>query len=198
MDVLGSDKKALRASMAASRAALSPAQAELAARAAQERVWGLRRWREAETVALYMAFRAETSAALLLERAWAEGKRALLPRCPRCGPEGARVMEFAPVRCLEELCPGAYGILAPDPGRCPTETACVPDLLVAPGLAFDRQGYRLGYGGGYYDRYLARPELRGTFCVGLCFAVQLIDELPHDPWDRRLHCVCTEEETLCP
>lgn len=192
-----SAKKELRELLAAARDALGPESAALAAVAAQERVCGLDRWRAARTVALYAAFRSETSAALLLERAWSEGKRALLPRCASCGPE-RRLLEFAPVRSLDELCPGAYGILEPDPQRCAARTDCVPDLLVAPGLGFDRQGYRLGYGGGYYDRYLVRPELSETFCVGLCFGVQLVEALPRDPWDRRLHCICTEKETLCP
>jgi len=66
------------------------------------------------------------------------------------------------------------------------------DVAVVPGLAFDRRGHRVGYGGGFYDRFLGRlrPD---ALTVGICFSVQLVDEVPHGRGDRPVDLVVTEE-----
>ena len=68
-----------------------------------------------------------------------------------------------------------------------------PDLIVAPGLAFDRNGVRLGMGGGYYDRLLALPRHRDSLRIGLAYAFQIVDSLPREAWDVPVHAVCTEK-----
>jgi 5-formyltetrahydrofolate cyclo-ligase len=67
-------------------------------------------------------------------------------------------------------------------------------LIVVPALAFDRHGFRLGYGGGYYDRLLAKARCAS---VGLAFHETLLRTLPREAWDRPVTAVCTEEEMLC-
>ena len=71
--------------------------------------------------------------------------------------------------------------------------ATAPDLIIAPGLAFDRNGIRLGMGGGYYDRLLALPRHAASRRVGLAFAFQFVDSLPREAWDMPVHAVCTEK-----
>ena len=71
-----------------------------------------------------------------------------------------------------------------------------PDLAVVPGLAFDRRGRRLGFGGGYYDHYFAHAS-RLTL-AGFCFSFQLCREVPADPWDVTMDAVCTDEELVLP
>lgn len=91
------------------------------------------------------------------------------------------------------LVSGIWGIREPSAGA----PEVLPDIVIAPLLAFDRRGYRLGYGGGYYDRTLAR--LRATkpvIAVGLAFAAQQIDEVPATPRDERLDLVLTEEGAM--
>lgn len=68
-----------------------------------------------------------------------------------------------------------------------------PDLIIAPGLAFDRNGIRLGMGGGYYDRLLALPRHAASRRVGLAYSFQLVDSLPREAWDMPVHAVCTEK-----
>ena len=70
------------------------------------------------------------------------------------------------------------------------------DLLIVPALCFDRQGYRLGQGGGYYDRYLEKYD--GVFTAGLCRAALLMDAVPREEHDRRVDCVVTEENAARP
>lgn len=91
---------------------------------------------------------------------------------------------------LEE---GAYGILAPREDA----PLLVPELLLVPLLAFDRRGYRLGYGGGYYDRTLAALRAQGpVLAVGLAFAQQEVDAVPHGAQDQRLDWIVTEREAI--
>jgi 5-formyltetrahydrofolate cyclo-ligase len=69
------------------------------------------------------------------------------------------------------------------------------DLLIVPGIAFDRNGYRIGYGRGYYDRYLQRKKY--VCSIGLAFELQLLDDnLPHEKFDQRVNAVATEEKIM--
>ncbi|NLC53125.1 MAG: 5-formyltetrahydrofolate cyclo-ligase [Firmicutes bacterium] len=101
-----------------------------------------------------------------------------------------RKMEFRRVDRLETLTPGVYGILEPRNGQlcCPEEI----ELFFIPGLAFDRQGNRLGRGGGYYDRYLSMIK-PSAVKIGLAFQIQIAAALPVDPHDIKVDAVLTEE-----
>ncbi|MDR2821119.1 MAG: 5-formyltetrahydrofolate cyclo-ligase [Desulfovibrio sp.] len=166
--------------------------------AAQRRLMDAPCWREARSVALYAAFRGEIATDMLLEQAWQSGRTVFLPRV-RPGEPGR--MEFVPCAGREQLRPGAFGLPEPLPslpGFGPEAAAnkgFAPDVLIMPGVAFDRRGARLGSGGGYYDRFLGA----GPACqrVGFCFSFQIVETLPVETWDQRVHALCTEEEFLC-
>jgi 5-formyltetrahydrofolate cyclo-ligase len=89
----------------------------------------------------------------------------------------------------QPLHPGTYGILEP-PIANPTLTTA--DLILVPCVGCDRQGYRLGYGGGFYDRLFADPNWQQTVTIGITFAFAQVAELPIEPWDRKLQWLCTE------
>lgn len=91
----------------------------------------------------------------------------------------------------EPLREGAYGILEPAPDA-PCLGPSEIDLILVPAIACDRQGYRLGYGGGFYDRLLSDPQWQGIPTIGIIFDFAFLPELPVDPWDRKLRAVCTE------
>ncbi len=93
----------------------------------------------------------------------------------------------------QPLVNGHYGILEPDPElpRLPVENV---DLLLVPAVAIDRRGYRLGYGGGYYDRLRTDPHWRKIPTIGIVFDFAYVETLPIDPWDLPLDAVCTEEQ----
>ncbi len=151
-------------------------------------------WKKAHYVALYMAVRGEMSTHLLLEAAWQQQKCVLLPRCQ---PESGN-MEFVPCTHLDDLVPGSFGIMEPHVDLAPISFAKQPpDLMVIPGTAFDTQGYRLGFGGGYYDKALAQEWCCAhTVCMGLCFAWQVVKNLPVAPWDIPMHALVTEKAVL--
>lgn len=211
-------RQALRRAMLARRAALPPDEAARLGHAAQQALLTSPAWQTARQVLLYVAVRNEVATARLLDAAWADGKQVLLPRC--ITPASASSANFAasstasptancdnemclaPCACAADLTPGRYGIAEPDPARCPaidmdaapgSASSFAPDLAVIPGVAFDRQGNRLGHGAGYYDRFLAHPAMTRTALVGLAYAFQIVPALPVAPWDRPVHALCTEE-----
>lgn len=92
------------------------------------------------------------------------------------------------------LVPGDFGALIPEVGDW-----VEPRVLVVPLLAFDRRGYRLGYGGGFYDRTLEGLRARGPVtAIGFAFAAQEVPEVPTEPTDQRLDLIVTESEAITP
>ena len=179
-------KAALRSRVLAARAAL-PGDARAAAAAAiRARLDALPRVRDARAVLGYAAFGAEVDLDPWLEERIAAGAGVFLPWV-----DGAR-LGIARIDDLRaDLVPGWRGVREPRAiGRRPAR----PDRLeavVVPGVAFDRGGGRLGYGGGHFDRLLA--ELRpGTPVVGVAFELQIVDGVPSEPHDRAVDIVVTE------
>lgn len=137
-------------------------------------------------IALYAACHSEVDLRPFSDRCIQDGKTCYFPRVT--GDD----LNFHQVSNGSELEPGAYGILAPsaqapilEPTRC--------DLIVVPGVAFDRHGVRLGRGKGFYDRYL--PKVGGCR-VGVGFDCCVVETLPHEPHDARIHVLVTESGVL--
>jgi len=108
-------------------------------------------FRRAGSVMIYLAFRGEVPTGLVLEAALAQGKVVAAPVTLK---EERRLVPLRLEGLAAELRPGAYGILEPEPSLCRPVPPEDIDLVVVPGVAFDARGGRLGYGGGYYDRFL--------------------------------------------
>ncbi|MGG1879940.1 5-formyltetrahydrofolate cyclo-ligase [Paenibacillus cisolokensis] len=151
---------------------------------------------------VYVPFRSELDSRPLIEWAWEAGVEVLVPRSvPR-----DRSMELYLLRSWDQLVPGAYGILEPDPAVAERHEDAAPDIVWVPGLAFDRKGGRLGYGGGYYDRLHDKlnrlrqdPERnapgtsKSTMWMGLAYEIQVVDQVPMDRHDAVLDGLVTNE-----
>lgn len=154
--------------------------------AAGSRLFSLPEMREARVVLFFVSFGSEVETRPMLQRALAEGKRVALPRAD---PE-TRALAPLEVTDLElDLAPGAHGILEPKPGRPPVDIAEI-DLVVVPAAAWDMNGYRVGYGGGYYDRFLALA--RRARRVGLGLEAQVVEAVPRGPRDLPVEVLVTE------
>lgn len=192
------DKGELRRRLRKRRAELSSGEAgDRRSSAAQCRLLESVFWQKSRRVVLYAAVKGEVDTALLLESAWKEGREVFLPRCRPAEPG---LMDMIACCGPEELVPSRFGIPEPELSASSRFLSSreLEDgehtLIVVPALAFDRQGFRLGYGGGYYDRML---DAARCFSVGLTYHELLQNRLPREAWDRPVGAVCTEEELLC-
>ena len=146
----------------------------------------------AETIGLYADFRGEAATARLALLCCLAGKSLALP----VADQREKGLVFRRVISRHQLHRGAYGIREPGPG-CPPVSPRSLDLLVVPGVGFDRRGGRLGYGAGYYDRFL--PLLRDDCAkIGLAFACQVVPLLPRGGHDVNMDAVVTEDGIIRP
>lgn len=153
----------------------------------EERLFGLPAFGRARAVLLFSSFGSEVPTRGIAERLQSEGHRVLMPFMQD------DVMHAAELRPGESLLPSTYGPKEP-PSRIPVDPKEV-DAVVAPGLAFDRSGFRIGYGGGHYDRYLRRMQPQATR-IGIAFHLQVVELVPHGAADLPVHFVVTDEETI--
>jgi 5-formyltetrahydrofolate cyclo-ligase len=137
----------------------------------------------------FMSLKSEINPLPLLRRLAGQGARLALPVVAGRG----RPLIMREWNLGEPLSPGIWGIREPAPEAAEVE----PDVLLVPLLAFDRAGYRLGYGGGYYDRTIAQLRARKpVIAVGLAFAALEVSAVPATPRDARLDLVLTEREVI--
>lgn len=188
----GEAKLALRRELRARREALPAGERARVDGAIARRVAGLPEFSRAEVVLTYLSFGAEVDTREVIRLAWEAGKAVALPRCV----PGTREMRWFAVRDLGHLVRSRFGVEEPVPDAAtevlPADAAeGRPMLALVPGLSFDAAGYRIGYGGGYYDRFLA--SFSGV-SVGLCREAFLArpGTLPLDAHDLPVDLVVTE------
>lgn len=169
--------------MLARRDALGPECVREAGERWADRLLGSTLWREARRPALYMAFGGELSTRPLLACLWAAGVPVVLPRVV------GSTLTLHRVATESELVRGRFGIPEPAPDA-PEVPPTEPDLIVVPGVAFDRSGNRIGFGKGYYDRLLESASAR---TVGAAYAFQILESVPTEPHDRRMDFLMTPE-----
>lgn len=152
-----------------------------------KRIKELRIYQEAETVFCFVGTEQEIDTKPLLEQAWRDGKRVAVPKCKEKG-----CMDAYQINSLSELAAGKYGILEPKAG-CTLIPPEEIDFAVLPCVACDRAGYRLGHGGGYYDRYLAKTKCKTAV---VCMERLLLEKTPTEYFDSRADWVITESECI--
>ena len=195
-------KRELRRELRRARSAMpAPDRAEADA-AVATRLLATDEWRAARTLLCYLSFGSEVETRALLDRAWERGMEVALPRCV----EGTRLMEWFRVSSLDGLVRSDLGVLEPardasalvEPS-CGIRGSDPSQLAIVPGMAFDPRGYRLGYGGGFYDTFL--DGFAGVAC-GLCRGAQIRADLAADGvldvHDQACDLVVTEAAVLRP
>lgn len=151
----------------------------------QSRFLTLRQYSACKTLFTYVSKDIEVDTYSLIEAAIANGKRVAVPRCIT----GTREMSFYYIKSVADLEPGAFGVMEPAEDRCTSVKDYSHGLCIVPGLSFDAEGYRLGYGKGYYDRFLSKF---GGLTVGLCYSNCIKWKLPHGYYDRPVDLVVTD------
>ena len=175
----------LRERYKALRREMSPEEKNAADRAVLKNVQRLWQYGKADTLLCYVSTDIEVDTQTLIRQALVQGKRVAVPRCV----PHTRDMEFYYIARLEELSPGCFGVLEPTPDP---ERLWRPEgesLCLVPALCYDLAGYRLGYGKGYYDRFLAQFE---GFVAGICYSSCVQRRLPHGRYDRPAEVLVTD------
>ena len=184
------EKKQLRAHFLKIRQSRSPEEKEQVDRALRDAVAALPEFSACDCLFCYAPTRGEINLLPLAKQALAMGKTVAFPISH---PENC-TLTFHTVKSLDELVVGTYGILEP-PSSAPQIQSTPDTICLVPALSFDQEGFRLGYGKGYYDRYL--PTFRGI-CLGLIDSNCLSDQLPRNATDRRVHRIFTEKGEFLP
>lgn len=183
------EKKAIRTRVLAARDALAADTRARFAESVSASVLSSAQFEHANTVLAYVSFGSELSTDAILQRTLAEGKSLVLPRVAK----GVAQLQLHRVDALDQLVDGVWGIREPR-HDAPAMRLEDIDFILVPGVAFDLAGFRIGYGGGYYDRLLAAAN-PATVRLSVAFDCQLIGAVPNETHDERVDIIITNQQT---
>ncbi len=186
-------KLSLRQSIIAARLNMADAERAHLSDVIAGRLFKLEAYHTASTVLTYMNFGAEFAAEVFVRQALRDGKQVLLPKVNRDTKqlEVYRITDLA-----RDVAPGLWDIPEPLVERCDKiDGLSSIDFILLPGVAFERNGARLGYGGGFYDKLLARMTHQPTL-VAAAFTIQVVEDIPQEATDRKVQWLITEQETI--
>lgn len=169
------------------RNALPQSACELRSLEIQKRLSDLAELRRAATVLAFASIRKEVRTQAIIEQAWSAGKRIALPRVH--GDE----LRLHLIDSESRLAPGAFSVPEPTEDDENIEPGDI-DFALVPALAVDPRGYRIGYGGGYYDRLI--PRLSNACTCAVAYDFQLISEVPEQPFDVSVDLVVTDSRVI--
>lgn len=184
-------KKALRRRILERRTSLDPAYREAANRAIAAALQDLSLYRQAQIIMYYVDFRGEVATRGLIRQALDAGKSVCVPLTRPV----TREMVVCRITDLSDLAPGNYGVLEPILDQCEVLDPKSLDMVIVPGVAFDDRCHRLGYGGGYYDRF---ARLLRSSCprIALAYECQIVNSVPVDRYDWPVDAVITEKRII--
>lgn len=182
------EKKELRKTMSMLRNEMSSEKRQIEERKVYTDIWKVQHIQEAKDILCYVSFGSEFNTFPIIQECLEKGRNLYAPRVL-----SDHEMEFFQIHSLDNLIPGKWGILEPS-FECMRYSYDFSKsaVMFLPGLAFDLEGYRLGYGKGFYDRYIANLETLPTFhresfpLYGLAYSEQIIKQVPHDCFDQKL------------
>ena len=179
------EKKVIRKQIFAARKACTDNQVEEWSKIIADKVAELPAFKNSERILAYVDYNHEVMTRFIIEEAWKAGKEVAVPKVVGKDMIFYKFLDFSQ---LEE---GYFGI--PEPARGETVDWADPKTaIIMPGVAFDRQNHRVGYGGGFYDRFLEKhTEIQR---VAVAFDFQMVEEVPTEPTDICPHIIVTEKE----
>ncbi len=185
-------KRELRKQILAERMALSNEEATAKSQKIAKKLEELPEFGKAGLIMFYLDFRNEVQTTELLKRALAEGKRVVIPITVR---ETSTLIPSEIINFPDDLTSGTWGILEPKKECVRPIDPSEIDMVIVPGVSFDPKGNRMGYGGGFYDRFLLRTKPGATF-VALAFELQIRENVHPEEHDHPVHYVITEERAI--
>lgn len=148
---------------------------------------GTKEYKKAKRIFTFVNANSEPVTIPLIEQAWKDGKVVAVPKMTGKPHE----MVFVEIKSMEELKPNKYGIREPELIEGKVVLSDKDTIMIVPALAIDKEGYRLGYGGGYYDKYISENDSMAN--IGIAFNWQIVNKVPVNENDMKLDMVVTEE-----
>jgi len=182
----------LRRAILTQREQLSAEEQAGKSRAIAENLWRVKDFAQAATVLFYVNFRREVITRALIRQCLHQDKRVTVPLTVS---RPARLIPYVIQDPDRDLHPGYCGIPEPDPDRQPVVDPQLIDVVIVPGSVFDLQGGRLGYGGGYYDRFLTLDAPQACR-IGLAYELQVVDVVPLLAHDQKMQILVTEKRII--
>ena len=175
------DKKEIREIVKNKKAELSLTEIQNYSKSLSDKFFETTQYKESSVIYVYLSYNQEIETKYIIQRAWADGKTVAAPKVISDG-----VMEFYEITSFDDIELGYKNI--PEPKGDTTAVYFTDVLVLMPGLAFDKTGNRIGYGGGFYDRYLERYEAKGTKFtkVALAYDFQIFDSIPVEDFDKKV------------
>jgi 5-formyltetrahydrofolate cyclo-ligase len=186
------DRKILRKRVLAGRDAIPEQERKKRSAAITEKVLQLKEFQAAQTIFAYVSFRSEVSTEQLIIQSLSLGKRIAVPLTIT---ENFLLKPYLISDPEKDLSPGYCDIPEPDPTRLQSVSPVDIDLIILPGSVFDPCGGRLGYGGGYYDRFISLQAPQ-ALRVGVAFEEQVVSVVPVEEHDQPVHILVTEERVI--
>lgn len=201
------DKKSIREEVTNRKNALQEEQVTEWSLQLKEKFCSLDAYKAAECIYFYMTFNNEVQTVPMIEQAIKDGKRAAVPLMLKSGKTLNKkgepkhdYMEFVYIHSMDECVPNFMGIPEPPESLIKEEPERIADekqvLIMMPGLAFDKEGNRIGYGGGFYDKYLDSHPDTEFQKIALCFDFQIYDHIPTEEHDEKMDLIISPSETI--
>ena len=186
------ERQRLRKQILGARDLMSASERHEKSGSAIQNFWSLPQMKHWSTLFIYVNFRSELETLELIQLCLSQGKRVVVPLVD------ASAVSMVPLQIQDpekDLVPGYYGIPEPDPQKSRSVAAREIDAAIIPGSVFDINGGRLGYGGGYYDRFLVNDAPQAKR-VGFAFEMQVVENVPVQPHDQPLDILITEKRIV--
>ena len=191
------EKKEIRSRILNLRNSLNTNDVESNSDLIQAKLWQLIESHGFKSIMFYIAFGSEVQTQICINKALDKELNVIVPVCIKTKNEQGLVRDILPSRLLDpksELAEGTFGVLEPKiEFRRPFSPEEI-DLVVVPGVAFDERCYRIGYGAGYYDRFL--PRCTKALSVALAYEMQIVTDAFPASWDVPVNCIITEKRMI--
>ena len=177
-------KRGLRQKSRLGRRELSDAEKRELDRKIYDNIMRLRQYKACNTIFAYVSTGTEVDTKAVIKKAFLDGKRVAVPRCT--DEKGRMVFHY--ITSLDELRPGSFSVDEPSE-TAPVAVGNDSCFMLVPAFVIDKKGYRIGYGKGYYDRYI--PGFSGQ-TVGLCYSSEFVNSVPHGKFDQSVDVIVTD------
>lgn len=185
-------KQTLKQEITAKRKSLSKGEIKEKSREIKEKLYSLSEFKEAKNIMLYVSFNSEVDTIeIIKELLINKEKKIIVPYVVKNNP----ILQLSELKSFNELVPKTLGILEPKDNFIREFSHKKLDLVIVPGLVFDQKGHRIGYGYGYYDRFLKKLN-KDVIKIGVACEFQIVEDIPEESHDVPMDLIITEKRVL--